>query len=59
MLSAEQVAKRAVRAMERRRRTLVPGLFTKIAVAACKILPAATIVLVMKIPVVKRLLERL
>lgn len=59
MSSPHSVACKAVNAMHRRRRTVIPGLFTKIAVAACKILPAYTIVLVMKIPAVRRLLDRL
>ena len=45
--------------MRRGRRTLVPGLFTKIAVTACRILPAVVILLVMKIPAVRRLLSKL
>ena len=59
MSSAESIARKGLRAMKRRRRTLIPGLFTKVAVAACRILPAATILLVMKIPAVRRLLDRL
>ena len=59
MTTPEKIARKALRAMRRGRRTLVPGLFTKIAVTACKILPAVIILPVMKIPVVRRLLNRL
>ena len=59
MSTPEVIARKGLRAMRRGRRTLVPGLFTKIAVTACKILPAVVILLVMKIPAVRRLLDRL
>ena len=59
MMTAERLAKAGIRAMERGRRAVTPGLFTKIAVLACKILPAHAILLVLKIPAIKRLLTRL
>ena len=58
MLSAEQVARRGVRAMMRGRRRLVPGLFTKIVVGICAILPARVLDIVLRIGPIKRLLER-
>ena len=57
MTTPEKIARKGLRAMRRGRRSLVPGLFTKIAVTACKILPAVVILLVMKIPAVRRLLR--
>lgn len=59
MMSAKSVANRALRAMNRGSRTLIPGLFTKIAVGACKLLPAHAILLVTKIPAIRRLLDRI
>lgn len=59
MMSAESLAKAGIRALERGRRAVTPGLFTKIAVGACAVLPAHTILLVIKIPAIKRLLARL
>ena len=59
MSSPQSVARKAVKAMHRRCRTVIPGVFTKIAVAACRLLPAVVILPVMKIPAVSRLLDRL
>lgn len=59
MSSAQSVARKGLRAMRRGRRTLIPGVFTKIAVFGCKILPAHAILLVMRIPAIKRLLASL
>jgi short-subunit dehydrogenase len=59
MMSAESLAKAGIRAMERGRRTATPGLFTKIAVGACRILPAHGLLPVLQLPVVKRILKKL
>lgn len=59
MMSAERMARAGIRALEHRRRTTIPGLFTKIAVFACWLLPAHAILPILKIPAVKRLLARL
>ena len=59
MMRPEKMAKAGIRALERRRRAVTPGLFTKVAVGACKILPAHAILLVLKIPAIKRLLAKL
>ena len=58
MLSPEQVARRGIRAMMRGQRRLTPGLFTKIVVAICAILPARILDLVLRIAPIRRLLER-
>lgn len=58
MLSAEQVARRGVRAMMRGRRRLTPGLFTKLVVAICAILPAHMLAIILRIAPIRRLLER-
>lgn len=57
MMSARDLARNGLKAMKRGRRTCIPGLFTKIAVLGCKILPAHAILLVMRIPAIKRILE--
>ena len=59
MMSADRLAKSGIRALERRRRYVIPGLFTKIAVFACWLLPAHAILPILKIPAVKRLLAKL
>ncbi len=58
MMRPETIAKRGVRAMMRGRRRLVPGLFTKLIVAICAILPARVLDLFLRIGPIKRLLER-
>ena len=59
MSSPHSVACKAVNAMHRRRRTVIPGLFTKISVAACRLLPAFALLPVLKIPAIRRILSRL
>ena len=59
MLSAEDVARRALRAMFRRRRKCRPGFWTKLEAAICAILPAWALLPILKIPAVKRILERI
>ena len=58
MLSPEQIARRGIRAMMRGQRRLTPGLFTKIVVGICAVLPARILDLVLRIGPIKRLLER-
>lgn len=58
MLTAEQVARRGVRAMMRGQRRLTPGLFTKLVVGICAILPARLLDLILRIGPIRRLLER-
>lgn len=58
MLSAEDVARRALRAMFRRRRRCLPGFWTGLEAAICAILPAWVLLPVMKIPAVRRILSR-
>jgi short-subunit dehydrogenase len=59
MMSAERMAKAGIRALDRGRRTTIPGLFTKVAVFACWLLPAHALLPVLKIPAIKRLLSKL
>lgn len=59
MMSAERLAKSGIRALERRHRVAIPGLFTKIAVGACWLLPAHALLPVLKIPAIKRILAKL
>ena len=59
MMRPERMAKAGIRALERGRREVIPGLFTKVAVFACWLLPAHAILPILKIPAVKRLLARL
>ena len=47
------------RLLDRRRRKVIPGLFSKFVVAVCAILPAVALLPVLKIPVIKRILDRL
>lgn len=59
MLKAETIARRGLRAMFRGRRRLVPGLFTKIVVAICALLPARLLYPLLRIGPIKRLIEHL
>ena len=59
MMRPERMAKAGIRALERGRRETIPGLFTKVAVFACWLLPAHAILPILKIPAIKRLLARL
>ena len=59
MSSAESIARKGLKAMRRRRRTLVPGLFTKFVVLICRLLPAVALLPVIKIPAIRRILDRL
>ena len=57
MMHADTVVRRALRRMFNKRRTYIPGFITKIIVLLCKILPAHAILLVMKIPAARRVLD--
>ena len=59
MMSAEQLAHRGLRAMFRGCRTCTPGLFTKFAAFCCYLLPAHALLPVLKIPAIRRILERI
>ena len=59
MLSAESVARKALRAMFRGRRRCLPGFLTKVEAAICWLLPAWALLPILKIPAVKRILERI
>ena len=59
MMSPEEVVRKALRAMFRGRRRCIPGLFAKIAICGCKILPARALLLIMRIPAIKRILDNL
>ena len=58
MHRAETIARRGTRAMMRGRRRLTPGLFTKFVVAVCAIIPARLFDLMIRIPAVTKLLNR-
>ena len=58
MHSAESIARRGVRAMIQGRRRLTPGLFTKIVVAVCAILPARILDVMLRLPIITKLLNR-
>lgn len=58
MTSPEKVAQKSLRAMFRGCRVVIPGIFTKIAVAVCYLLPAHALLPIMKIPAIKRILDR-
>ena len=58
MQRPETIARHAIRAMLRGRRRLVPGLFTKIVVGICAILPARILDIIIRIKPIKRILER-
>ena len=58
MLSAEDVVRKALRAMFRGHRRCLPGLITKIEAALCSLMPAWLLLPILKIPAVKRILEK-
>lgn len=59
MMTAENLARKALRTMFRRQRRCIPGLLTKVTHVACAILPAHALLPLLKFPPVKRLLEKL
>lgn len=58
MMRPESIARRGLRAMFRGRRRVTPGLFTKLVVAICAILPARLLDVFLLLPPIKRLLMR-
>ena len=58
MMRPETIARRGVKAMMRGRRRLTPGLFTKLVVVICALLPARILDLFLRLKPIKELLER-
>lgn len=58
MMRPEIIARRGVRAMMRGRRRLTPGLFTKLVVVICALLPARILDQFLRLKPIKELLER-
>lgn len=58
MLPPATIARRGVCAMFKGRRRLIPGLFTKVVVAVCALLPARILYPILRIGAIRRLLER-
>jgi short-subunit dehydrogenase len=58
MMRSEEVVRKALTAMFRSRKRSLPGFITKLEAAICAILPSWVLLLVMKLPAVKRVLER-
>ena len=59
MIRPERLAHRAIRAMFRSRRRYVPGIFTKIVVALCSLIPARLFYPILRIGAIRHLLERI
>ncbi len=59
MMSAETLARKALKAMFRGRRRCLPGLMTKIETGICAVLPAHALLPILELPPVKRLLSRI
>ena len=58
MMRPETIARRGVKAMMRGRRRLTPGLFTKLVVVICALLPARVLDLFLRLKPIKELLAR-
>ena len=58
MSSAQAWAKKGLRAMFKRKRQCVPGILIKIELLICRLLPAHGLLPILKIPVIKRILEK-
>lgn len=59
MMSAEDLARKGLRAMFKGRRTCTPGFVTKVEVLLCRLMPAHALIPLLKIPAVARLIDRL
>ncbi len=59
MMSAEDLARRGLRAMFEGRRRCIPGMVTRTALFICRILPAHALIPLLRVPAVARLLDRL
>lgn len=57
MQTPQQTVSAALRAMFRKRHRCIPGFFTKLSVAVCAAAPAWALLPVLKIPVLRRLLD--
>lgn len=57
MLSPEAVARKGLRALFRGRRRCIPGLFTKLCLFFCRLIPAPWLRPLLRIPAVRRLLQ--
>lgn len=58
MMSAERVVHKALNAMFHSRRLCLPGIMTKLEAAICAILPACVLLPILKLPAVRRILDR-
>ena len=58
MMSAREVARRALRAMMHSRKSCTPGLAAKIETLLCRLLPARAVMPLMRLSAVRRMLER-
>lgn len=58
MMRPEVVVSKALKAMFRSRKRSLPGVITKLEAAICAVLPSWVLLLVMRLPVVRRILER-
>lgn len=58
MMSAESVVRKTLKAMFRSRRRCLPGVVTKFEAAICAILPSWALLPVMKLPAVRKILDR-
>ena len=58
MMSAESVVRKALKAMFHSRRRCLPGVVTKLEAAICAILPSWALLPVMKLPAVRKILDR-
>lgn len=58
MMSAESVVRKALKAMFRGRARCLPGVVTKIEAGFCAIMPRCVLLLVMRIPVVRKILAK-
>lgn len=58
LMSPEVVARRAIKAMMRGKRRLTPGIFTRLVVVICAILPARVLDIIIRIKPIRELLER-
>ncbi len=59
MLSADEVAAKALKALFSGRRRCLPGLLTKLEAVICRLLPAWALLPVLRLPAVRRILDRI
>lgn len=58
MQTPQQTVTTALRALFRKRHQCIPGFFTKLTVALCAVAPAWALLPILKIPVLKRILDK-